>query len=59
MGGPRRNQYAQVINVEGYRLRAVLCGELGSIFCDMYNGSGNLGETMVFGALRAATPRAC
>lgn len=26
-------------------------GELGSIFPDMYNGGGNLGETMVFGRL--------
>ena len=24
---------------------------MGSIFCDMYNGSGNLGETMVFGRI--------
>ena len=26
-------------------------GEMGSIFCDMYNGSGNLGETMVYGRI--------
>ena len=50
MGGPRRNKYAQVINVEGYPIEGLFsAGELGSIFCDMYNGSGNLGETMVFG----------
>lgn len=52
MGGPRRNQYAQVINVEGYPVEGLFsAGELGSIFCDMYNGSGNLGETMVFGRI--------
>lgn len=52
MGGPRRNKYSQVINVEGYPIQGLFsAGELGSIFCDMYNGSGNLGETMVFGRL--------
>ncbi|MDO4546836.1 MAG: FAD-binding protein [Clostridia bacterium] len=52
MGGPRRNKDAQVINVEGYPIEGLFsAGELGSIFCDMYNGSGNLGETMVFGRL--------
>lgn len=52
MGGPRRNKYAQVINVEGYPIEGLFsAGELGSIFCDMYNGSGNLGETMVFGRM--------
>lgn len=50
MGGPRRNAKAQVINVEGLPIEGLFsAGELGSIFCDMYNGSGNLGETMVFG----------
>jgi uncharacterized protein with FMN-binding domain len=52
MGGPRRNQYGQVINVEGYPIEGLFsAGELGSIFCDMYNGGGNLGETMVFGRI--------
>ncbi|WP_080797526.1 FAD-binding protein [Arabiibacter massiliensis] len=52
MGGPRRNKYGQVISVEGYPIGGLFsAGELGSIFCDMYNGSGNLGETMVFGRI--------
>ncbi len=52
MGGPRRNKYAQVINVEGYPIEGLFsAGELGSIFCDLYNGGGNLGETMVFGRI--------
>lgn len=52
MGGPRRNKFAQVINVEGYPIGGLFsAGELGSIFADMYNGGGNLGETMVFGRI--------
>jgi succinate dehydrogenase/fumarate reductase flavoprotein subunit len=52
MGGPRRNKYGQVINVDGYPIEGLFsAGELGSIFCDMYNGGGNLGETMVFGRI--------
>lgn len=51
-GGPRRNQYAQIINTEGYPIEGLFVGgEMGSVFADMYNGSGNLGETMVFGRL--------
>ena len=49
-GGPRRNGMAQVINTEGYPIEGLFSGgELGSIFADMYNGGGNLGETIVFG----------
>lgn len=52
MGGPRRNKDGQIINVDGYPIGGLFsAGELGSIFCDMYNGSGNLGETMVFGRI--------
>jgi len=52
MGGPRRNKYGQIINIDGYPIGGLFSGgELGSIFCDMYNGSGNLGETMVFGRI--------
>ena len=49
-GGPRKNKFGQVINTEGLPIEGLFqAGELGSIFSDMYNGSGNLGETMVFG----------
>jgi len=61
MGGPRRNGKAQIINIDGYPIQGLFsAGELGSIFCDMYNGSGNLGETMVFGRIagRNAAARA-
>ena len=51
-GGTRRNQYAQVINTEGAPIDGLFVGgEMGSVFADMYNGSGNLGETMVFGRI--------
>ncbi|MDR0514970.1 MAG: FAD-binding protein [Coriobacteriaceae bacterium] len=52
MGGPRRNKYGQIVNIEGMPIEGLFsAGELGSIFCDMYNGGGNLGETMVFGRI--------
>ena len=51
-GGPRKNKYGQVINTEGMPIEGLFeAGEMGSIFCDMYNGSGNLGETMVYGRI--------
>lgn len=51
-GGPRKNKHGQVINTEGMPIEGLFeAGEMGSIFCDMYNGSGNLGETMVFGRI--------
>lgn len=61
MGGPRRNYEAQVVNTEGYPIEGLFAaGELGSIFADMYNGGGNLSETMVFGRIagRNAAARA-
>ncbi|MBR2527640.1 MAG: FAD-binding protein [Blautia sp.] len=51
-GGPRKNKFGQVINTDGMPIEGLFeAGEMGSIFCDMYNGSGNLGETMVFGRI--------
>ena len=51
-GGPRKNKFGQVINTEGMAIEGLFeAGEMGSIFCDMYNGSGNLGETMVYGRI--------
>ncbi len=49
-GGPRHNGLAQVINLDGYPIEGLFeGGEMGSVFSDMYNGGGNLSETMVFG----------
>jgi len=51
-GGPRKNKFGQVINTDGLPIEGLFeAGEMGSIFCDMYNGSGNLGETMVYGRI--------
>lgn len=49
-GGPRRNGKAQVIGIDGLPIEGLFeGGEMGSVFADMYNGGGNLSETMVFG----------
>ncbi len=49
-GGPRHNGLAQVIGLDGYPIEGLFeGGEMGSVFSDMYNGGGNLSETMVFG----------
>ncbi len=49
-GGPRHNGMSQVIGLDGYPIEGLFeAGEMGSVFCDMYNGGGNLCETMVFG----------
>lgn len=54
-GGPRRNQYAQVIGTYGYPIEGLFAGgELGSVFADMYNGGGNLCEVTVFGRYAGA-----
>ena len=51
-GGPRHNGLAQVLNTEAMPIEGLFSGgELGSIFPDMYNGGGNLGETMIFGRI--------
>lgn len=51
-GGPRHNGRCQVLDLDGMPIEGLFsAGELGSIFPDMYNGGGNLGETMVFGRI--------
>ncbi|MBR2834773.1 MAG: FAD-binding protein [Coriobacteriales bacterium] len=54
-GGPRRNKYGQVINVDGMPIAGLFsAGEIGSIFPDMYNGGGNNAEGMVYGRVSGA-----
>ncbi|MEE8717537.1 MAG: FAD-binding protein [Coriobacteriales bacterium] len=54
-GGPRHSAKAEVIDTEGMPIGGLFSGgELGSIFPDMYNGGGNLGETMIFGRIAGA-----
>ena len=51
-GGPRRNEKAQVIDLNGDPIPNLYsAGEFGSVWCDMYNGGGNLGECCAFGRI--------
>jgi succinate dehydrogenase/fumarate reductase flavoprotein subunit len=51
-GGPRRNRLAQVLDTKGNPIpRLYSAGEMGSIFSWLYQGSGNLGECIVFGRI--------
>jgi len=48
-GGPRRNENAQVIDLNGDPIPNLYSsGEFGSIWCNMYNGGGNLAECLTF-----------
>lgn len=49
-GGPRHNGLAQVLDLDNMPIEGLFeGGEMESVFADMYNGGGNLSETMVFG----------
>ena len=49
-GGARHNAKAQILDTKNMPIEGLFSGgEFGSIFPDMYNGGGNLGETMIFG----------
>jgi len=51
-GGPRRNRLAQVLDTKGNPIpRLYSAGEMGSLFSWLYQGSGNLGECIVFGRI--------
>ena len=51
-GGPRRNKYAQVLDINGEPIPGLYSsGELGSIYCDCYQGGGNVGECIAFGRI--------
>lgn len=51
-GGARRNCNAQVLDTNGKPIPGLFsCGEMGSMFCDMYNGGGNLGECSIYGRI--------
>ncbi|MBI3950655.1 MAG: FAD-binding protein [Acidobacteria bacterium] len=51
-GGPRRNPKAQVVDPSGKPIpRLYSAGELGSIYANLYNGGGNLGEDLAFGRI--------
>jgi succinate dehydrogenase/fumarate reductase flavoprotein subunit len=54
-GGPRRNERAQVIGIDGSPIRRLYAaGELGSIWGALYPGAGNVSEAMIFGRIAGA-----
>lgn len=61
LGGPQRDETAAILDREGHRIPHLYgAGELGSIFSDKYNGSGNIAESLVFGRIagaQAAVPK--
>lgn len=53
-GGPRRNEHAQIVDVEGNPIPGLYsAGEFGSVWCDKYQGAGNLSECLAFGRIAA------
>jgi succinate dehydrogenase/fumarate reductase flavoprotein subunit len=51
-GGPRRNERAEILRPDGSRIpRLYSAGELGSIFSNLYQGTGNIGEAFGFGRI--------
>ena len=51
-GGPRRNEKGQIISLDGEPIGNLYsAGEFGSVWCNMYNGGGNLGECCAFGRI--------
>lgn len=53
-GGPRRSAKGEVIDLEGQPIPHLYsAGEFGSVWSNMYNGGGNLGECLAFGRISA------
>jgi succinate dehydrogenase/fumarate reductase flavoprotein subunit len=53
-GGPMRNKDAAVLDTDGNPIpRLYSAGELGSIYGNIYNGGGNVGECISFGQIAA------
>ena len=51
-GGPRRSAKGEVLDLDGDPIPGLYsAGEFGSIWCNMYNGGGNLGECLAFGRI--------
>ena len=53
-GGPRRDEHARIIDVDGNPIPHLYsAGEFGSIWCDKYQGAGNISECLAFGRIAA------
>ena len=51
-GGPRRNEKAEILRPDGNPIpRLYSSGELGSIYSNLYQGAGNIGECLAFGRI--------
>lgn len=53
-GGPRRNEKAQILDFDGNPIPHLYSsGEFGSVWCDKYQGAGNISECLAFGRIAA------
>lgn len=53
-GGPRRSAKGEILDLEGQPIPNLYsAGEFGSVWCNMYQGAGNLGECLAFGRISA------
>lgn len=53
-GGPRRNERGQIMRPDNTPIpRLYSAGELGSIYSNLYQGTGNIGECLAFGRISA------
>ena len=51
-GGARRSAKGEILDLDGEPIPHLYsAGEFGSIWCNMYNGGGNLGECLAFGRI--------
>ena len=51
-GGPRRSPKGEILDLDGEPIPGLSsAGEFGSLWCNMYNGGGNLGECLAFGRI--------
>ena len=59
MGGPKRDIEGGIVDVHGNIIPHLYsAGELGSIYADTYQGSGNLAECIVYGRISGANAAA-
>ena len=55
-GGPEKDETAAILHRNGERIPHLYgAGELGSIFSNKYNGTGNIGESLIFGRIAGAS----
>lgn len=53
-GGPRRDAQARIVDIDGAPIpRLYSAGEFGSVWCDKYQGAGNISECLAFGRIAA------